>query len=204
MAESEQAGVGNSGAPAAGSVSAEDRAASTASPEERSAGATLLKEEIAPPDEGVLAYVASDEHANSRFLVKAGVPTQAAPVAGSTLGIPPLVNRVGDVWAIFTAGILVTDDPLVIKWCEENPTKCRRSDDPMTKSWATLKALSTDKANRERLVPTDEIDADAAFPPHAIDHALAAQAAKEGSAGSEQVRNAEISRQSAIDTAARK
>ncbi len=195
----EQEGYGDSRAPTAGSVTAEEREKSTASPDERAASASLLKEEIAPPDDGVFAYVASDEFANSRFLVKAGEYTKAAPAAGSTSGIVPLVNRVGDVWAIFTAGILVTDDPLVIAWCEDHPTRCRRSDDPMTKSWATLKALSTDKANRERLVPADEIDADAAFPPHALDTALAAQAAREGSAGAEQVKNAEISRQSAVD-----
>jgi len=191
---------GNSGAPAAGSVTAEERAGSTSSPEERSANAGLLKEKINPAPEGVVAYVASDEFANSRFLVKAGEITKAPPAAGSTSGIIPLVNRIGDVWAVFTAGILVTDDPLVIAWCEANTKKCRRSDDPMTKSWATLRALSTDKANRERLVPTDEIDADAAFPPHALDTDLAAQAAKEGSAGAEQVRNAEISRQSVVDS----
>ena len=191
---------GDSGAPIGGSVTAEQRDEATSSPAERSANAALLKENIDPAPEGVVAYVASDEFANSRFLVKAGEYSKTAPVAGSTSGIIPLVNRIGDIWAVFTAGILVTDDPLVIQWCEDHPTKCRRSDDPMTKSWATLKALSTDKANRERLVPTDEIDADAAFPPHALDNALAAQAAKEGSAGAEQVRNAEISRQSAVDS----
>ena len=191
---------GDSGAPAAGSVTGEERAGAASSPEERAAGTVLLKEEIAPPPDGVYAYVASDEFANSRFLVKAGEPTKAMPQAGSTAGIMPLVNRIGDIWAVFTAGILVTEDPLVIAWCEENQKKCRRSDDPMTKPWATIKGLSTDRANRERLVPTDEIDADAAFPPHALDHALAAQAAKEGSTGSEQVRNAEISRQSAVDS----
>lgn len=188
---------GNSGAPAAGSVTAEERTGAASSPEEKAANAALLKEEIAPSPEGVVAYVAADEFATSRFLVKAGEP-KYRPQEGVTS--PGLRLREGDVWAVFTAGILVTEDPLVIAWCEDNPTKCRRSDDPMTKSWATLKGLSADKANRERLVPTDEIDADAAFPPHALDHALAAQAAKEGSTGSEQVRNAEISRQSAVDS----
>ena len=190
---------GDSGAPVAGSVSDEERAATADSPAERAANATLLKENIAPPEEGVYAYVACDEFANSRFLVKAGEPSKTAPVAGSTSGIIPLINRIGDVWAVFTAGILVTEDPLVIAWCEAHPKRCRRSDDPMTKSWATLKGLSTDKANRERLVPTDEIDADEAFPPHARDNDLAAQAAKDGSVGAMQVQNAENSRQSAVD-----
>ncbi len=190
---------GDSGAPAAGAVSSEEKAAAVATPVERAANATLLEEEIIPGSEDVVAYVAADEFANSRFLVQSGKPTPAPIVAGATSGVIPLINRIGDVWAVFTAGILVTDDPLVIEWCEDNPTKCRRSDDPMTKSWSTLKSLSTDRANRERLVPTDEINADEAFPPHALDTALAAQAAKAGSAGDEQVRNAEISRQSAQD-----
>lgn len=192
--------IGSSSAPVAGSVTTEERVEATSSPEERAINDALLKENIAPPPDGVYAYVASDEFANSRFLVKAGDPIKSPTSPGEGSGIIKLVKREGDVWAIFTAGILVTEDPLVIQWCEDNPTKCRRSDDPMTKSWATMKGLSTDKANRERLVPTDEIDADAAFPPHALDTALAAQAAKEGSAGAEQVRNAEISRQSAVDS----
>jgi hypothetical protein len=104
------------------------------------------------------------------------------------------------VWAIFTAGILTTDNPLVIAWCEDHPERCRRSDDPMTKPWATLKALSTNRANRERSIPSEEMDADAAFPPHVLDNTLAAQAAKDGSAGAKQVQNAEISRQSAEAT----
>lgn len=190
---------GDSRAPQAGEVTAEQKEEQNFTPVERAAHNALLKESIDAPDDGVYAYVAADEHANSRFLVKAGKPTQVAAAAGSTSGIVPLVNRVGDIWAIFTAGILVTEDADVIKWCEARPHMCRRSDDPMTRSWATMKALSSHRANRERLVPTDEIDADIAFPALGLQSGLAEEAAKDGSAGAQQVRNAEISRQSVVD-----
>lgn len=190
---------GSSGAPVAGQVSPEERAAGVATSEEKQANDALAGSEVEAPPEGFVAYVASEEFATSRFLVKAGEP-KYRPQEGMTS--PGLRLREGDVWAVFTAGILVSDDPLVIAWCEAHPTRCRRSDDPMTKSWATLKGLSADRANRERLLATDEIDADAAFPPNALDSALAAQAAKEGSAGANAVRDAEISRESAAKVAA--
>ena len=191
---------GDSQAPQAGEVSAEQQAEQNFTPAERSAHNELLKENVAAPDDEIYAYEAADEHPKRRSRLKEGRHNKVAAAAGSTSGIVPLVNRTGDIWAVFTAGILVTEDPLVVTWCEVRPHMCRRSDDHMTRSWATMKALASHRANRERLVPTDEIDADIAFPASGLTSGLAAEAAKEGSAGAEQVRNAEISKQSLIDT----
>jgi len=185
-------GFGNSGAPEAGAPSQQERQDLPDNQAATAAASTLEKQELAVPieDEGMVAYVAAAQHANSRWLVHPGEVVKAAIAAGVTTGIIPLVKRDGDIWAKFVNGVMVTDDPAIIKWCGENTDKCRRSDDPMTKGWATLKNLQARKANREQLVDPSEMNADEAFPADLTEH-LKSQAAKSGSAGDELVKNAE-------------
>lgn len=192
-----QAEYGDSGAPEAGTVTAEQKDADRPDNQGAVAAAGLLeKEDIAvKDDDGMVAYVASDEYANSRWLVKPGDIVKTAMAAGSTTGIIPLVTRTGDIWAKFVGGIMVTDVKEVIEWCSLHTDICRRSDDPMTRSWATMKSLQTRKANREQLVDASEMNADEAFPADLTEH-IAAQAAKSGSVGSDAVDNAELTKAS--------
>lgn len=192
-------GYGDSGAPEMGTVTAEEKAADRPDSQGSVAAAGLLdKEDIAvEADDGLVSYVASDEHANSRWLVKPGDAIKTAIPAGVTTGIIPLVKREGDIWAKFVNGVMVTDVPEVIEWCSKNTDKCRRSDDPMTKGWATLKSLQARRANREQLVDPSEMNADEAFPADLAEHI--AQAAKSGSAGADAVDNAELTKKSIRD-----
>ncbi len=188
---------GDSGAPEMGTVTAEQKAADRPDVQGSVAAAGLLdKEAIAvEADDNLVSYVAADTYANSRWLVKQGDIVKTAIPAGVTTGIVPLVTRIGDIWAKFTNGILVTDVAEVIEWCSRHTDICRRSDDPMTKGWATLKNLQTRKANREQLVDASEMNADEAFPADMVEH-IAAQAAKSGSAGAAVVENAELTKKS--------
>ncbi|KKN83855.1 hypothetical protein LCGC14_0295080 [marine sediment metagenome] len=189
---------GNSGAPTGGEVSSEQRQEATKdAPGAKAAHQQFEQEEVvAPTEESLVAYVAAGEHANSKFLVKAGVVIKAPMTANTPLGMTPLSSREGDVWAKFVNGVMVTDDPLVIKWCSERPAICRRSDDPLTKSWATIKDLQTKKANRELLIDPSAMDADEDFPAGTFDHSRG-QGAKEDSPGGKAVAAAELSRLSA-------
>jgi hypothetical protein len=191
-------GYGNSGAPAEGVVTpAERNEAAPGLPGRQEAAEQLKTTEVAvEAPEGMVAFVAAAEHANSDYLVEAGKLVKAPFTAGTTPGMIPIVKRDGDVWAKFTSGVLTTDDPKVIKWCDEHPTICRRSDDPTTKSWATLKELQARKSNREQLLDTSEMDADEAFPPNLVNN-LREQAAKPGSSGDQLVERAEQERAAA-------
>lgn len=186
-----------SGAPEAGVVSPEARREAREDDADAQGAAQHFQREevVVPPEEGLVAYVAAGEYANATYLIKAGEPVKAPLQAGGTIGIVPLVKRESDVWAKFINGVLVTDKPEVIKWCDEHPTICRRSDDPATKAWATLKDLQTHRANRERLHDPSEMDADASFPAGLTDN-LREQAAKPGSPGGRAVESAEITKQS--------
>ena len=163
---------GDSGAPAEGIVSPEQRAeAAQVVAGSKEAAAVFNPADAvvtSPDDDELIAYVAAEAYANSRWLVKHGVAVKAPIGSGTTPGMIPLVKREGDVWVKFVNSVMVTKDPLVIAWCEENTDKCRRSDDPTTKGWATLKSLKASRANREKLIDTTEMDADAAFPPGLI------------------------------------
>ncbi len=199
-------GFGTSGAPEAGAPEQSERLDAPDVAGAAQAAGQLEKEELAVEieDTGMIAYVASATHANSRWLVRPGKVVATAVPAGVTTGIIPLVKRDGDIWAKFVNGVMVTEDPIVIKWCGENTDICRRSDDPMTKGWATLKNLQARKANREQLVDPSEMNADEAFHPGNLQEHIAAQAAKSGSAGDTLVKNAELTKKSIEDTAARK
>ncbi len=197
-------GFGNSGAPEAGVVSPEQRQADAPDAQGAAAAAGKLdKDTIAvEADDGLVSYVAAAQHANSRWLVKAGEVVKTAIPAGVTTGIIPLVKREGDIWAKFINGVMVTDDPVVIDWCASHTTICRRSDDPSTKGWATLKGLQARKANREQLIDASEMDADEAFPADLTSH-IRNEAAKSGSPGSDAVENAELTKEGIREQRAR-
>ncbi len=194
-------GFGSSGAPAEGQVAPEQRKAATADqPGTQSAEQKFNSEAgtVVGEETGLVGFVSDPEHANKRWLVKAGTPIKTAMAAGGSVGVIPLVTREGDVWAKFVNGVLVTDDPVIITWCDEHPAICRRSDDPATKGWATLKELSVHRSNRERLLDPSDMNADESFPPGMANVAgLRAEAAKVSSAGGQLVENAELSKQSA-------
>jgi hypothetical protein len=188
-------GFGDSGAPTRGEVSPQEKAEVTDGVQGAvSASSTFQEaEEVAPADEGLVAYVSAEEYANSRHLITPGTPIKAPIAAGGTVGIIPLIRRDGDIWARFVNSILVTDEPDVIAWCDAHTKICRRSSDPMTKSWATVKGLQARKANRDRILDSSEMDADEAFPPGIVGR-LQEQAAKPGSTGAKLVEDAETTK----------
>jgi hypothetical protein len=187
-------GYGDSGAPIEGVVSPEERTEhQTDASGAQAANQQFQSEEVkVAPDSGLVAFVAAAEYANRDHLVVQGKPVYR-PQEGATS--PWMRSRDGDVWAKFVEGILVTDDLQVIEWCDAHPKICRRSDDPMTKSWATLKELQARRANREQLLDPSTMDADESFPPHLMD-AAREQAAKPDSPGGRLVESAEVSKHS--------
>lgn len=191
------AGFGDSGAPIEGAPTQAERLDAPDAAGAAQAAGTLDKETITAemPESGMVAYVAAAQHANSRWLVQPGEVVKAGIAAGVTTGIIPLVKREGDIWAKFINGVLVTDVTEIIQWCGDHTDICRRSDDPMTKGWATLKSLQARKANREQLVDPSEMDADEAFPAGVAD-AIAAASAKPGSIGDKAVKDAELTKKS--------
>ena len=185
-------------APVAGTVSASERQDAHADlPGTQEAAQILGKEDtVVPADDGLVAFVAAEEFANSKWLVKAGTVVEAPPQVGGTIGIIPAVTRKGDIWVKFVNSVFVTDNPDAIQWCEENSTICRPESDPATKAWATLKSLQTRRANRERLLDPTEMDADQSFPVGSGKSALQEQVASPDSVGGKAVESARISRES--------
>lgn len=191
---------GNSEAPIVGPVTTEERRAALEGVTERRDAATMLAQEpVAPPPEELSkfqSFVAAREYANATFLVQPGKPVPLPPAFAAGSSIQPLARREGDIWAKFAGGVLVTDNPVVVKWCEEHPKVCRSSDDPMTKGWATVKDMQARLSNRDALVDASQLDADETFPPGMAETLLAqAQAAKRGSAGVDAVEGAEAARE---------
>ena len=141
------------------------------------ASARLQEEQTieAPQASESRTFVSAEEYNNTRFLAREGKVVKAPIVAGSTSGIVPLITRTDDLFAEFTAGVLVTKVPEVIAWCKAHPQVCRDATDPRTPGWATLKAMQAPKANREAALGK-EIDVDAmAFPElSGVDGAVAA------------------------------
>jgi hypothetical protein len=185
---------GSSGAPTEGVVSSQQRQDATADQAGAAAAAQTLEKEsvVAEAEDGLVAYVAAAEFANHRWLVKAGEPVYLRQEGATS---PGMRSRDGDVWAKFVNGVLVTDKPEVIAWCEAHPTICRRETDPSTKAWATLKALQTRLANRERLLDPTEMNADESFPVNGAGN-LHEQPASPDSAGGQAVESARLSRES--------
>jgi len=101
----------------------------------------------------------SPEQLNSEFLVVAGELVTAGANAFSG-GLPIAMRRDGDVFAKFTNGILATDDPDIIAWCEANPDICRDAADPQTEAWAMLKDMQLETSSKESTLPRNaNIDA---------------------------------------------
>ncbi len=184
----------DSGAPAEGVVTPAQREEATGDVEGTRAAAETLRSEqnVEPMEEGYVSFVAAPEYANEKILVHVGKEVRA-PQEG--VQFPGVRRRDGDIKAAFSNGVLVTNDPVVIKWCDDNPTKCRRADDPLTPSWATLKEMTTRRANRDPLEDASHLNADAAFPQGGLD-ALREQAAKSGSSGDDAVKNAQLTQKS--------
>ena len=186
---------GNSGAPTEGTVKPEERAAATEHVTGTKTATEQFSDEIvqAPGNPELVAFVASSEHANRDWLVVQGTPVYKKEEGATS---PGMRSRDGDVWAKFVDGILVTDDPRVIAWCDENTKICRRADDPMTKSWATIKALQARRANREQILDSSEMDADASFPVGGAGELVTkAEAAKSNSAGDTLVESALLTKE---------
>ncbi len=187
--------VENSGAPVEGEVTDEQREHSLKDMMQNKAAHDSFKpEEVeVKPDDGFVSFVAAAEFNDCKFLVKEGKVVEHR----NDTNRPGMRGREGVKKARFTNGVLATDDPEVIAWCDAHTTICRRASDPMTKGWASMKDMNVKKANRERLQDPSALDADAAFPPGSemLDR-LREQAAKDSSVGGELVRSAELTKQS--------
>ena len=192
---------GNSGAPDGGVATAAARDAALGDvPGIQAASATLGKETIVvEAEDGLVAFVAAEEYANNKWLIEAGKVIKAPVQAGGTIGIVPAVTREGDVWARFVNGILVTDDPKVIAWCNARPTICRPETDPSTKAWATLKSMQTRRANRERILDPSEMNADETFPVGQTK--LSEHVVSDDSQGGQAVESARVTRESVASAA---
>lgn len=89
-------------------------------------------------------------HKNERVLVQPGkVVSRPNPSAAMDADI----RRDGDIWAHFRDGILVTDDPTVISWCEGHSDFCRDALHPRTKAWATLIEAQMVTSTQEARLP---------------------------------------------------
>jgi len=113
----------------------------------------------------------SPAHKNEKFLVQAGKIVQAAPNSFSG-GLPIDLRRDGDVWAEFHDGILLTEDPVVIAWCEANdgspipaiteddevtyePDICKDAEDPQARAWVALKENTLETSTKTASLPRD-------------------------------------------------
>jgi hypothetical protein len=67
-----------------------------------------------------------------------------------------------DKWAVFRGGILVTDDPEIIAWCQEHDTICRDANAPGTEFWFNVKRAQIPLANQDPSLDQG-IDVDAAL-----------------------------------------
>jgi len=104
---------------------------------------------------------------NTRYLVRGGEvihlrdqnsATGFRDVSRETPGSP----EKSDKWAVFTNGVLVTNDTEVIAWCEENDDICRDANAPGTEFWFNVKQAQIPLATREPSLDQG-IDVDAAL-----------------------------------------
>jgi len=107
---------------------------------------------------GYVAYVTYDAHLNTEFMVEPGTPVKLPPSPYTPPGVVSISHREGDVVARFVGGILTTNDPQVIDWCDNHPTICRPAADPRTKGWLALK--NTQVATSTREAQNHDLDAD--------------------------------------------
>lgn len=133
--------------------------------------------------EADLRQFVSPHQPNSKYLAIVG-KARAVPLSVNSNGIEILIDRQGDKWAEFASGVLTTDDPDVIEWCEahtgdpkahdayhrahgmRNPRDCGAPvglcmpEGPNVGVWAKLKELTISTANHDVQIPP-EIDIDA-------------------------------------------
>jgi len=126
------------------------------------------------PIPGLRVFI-SPQHPNTSFLVKGGTVVSFRD-PNSPTGKRD-VSRDGDIWAEFHNGVLATDDPEVIAWCEAHgpyadahvayhkekgtdPRRCQvrvglccDASNPMAEAWAEFKAAQVPLANREATMP---------------------------------------------------
>jgi len=125
-----------------------------------------------PPLRGVRVFICPQQP-NSLFLVKAGTVISFRD-PNSPTGKRD-ASREGDIWAEFIEGVLSSDDPEVIAWCEAHsvdealhqvyhrergqkscPIKtglCCDAAHPMAEIWADMKSAQMPLANREATMP---------------------------------------------------
>lgn len=97
---------------------------------------------------------------NTSFLVKPGELVRLRD-QNSPTGYRDTM-REGDVRAVFTSGVLVTNDPVIIAWCEANPDKCRDANLAGTEFWFNVRQAQIPLANRDPSLDQG-IDVDAAL-----------------------------------------
>lgn len=146
--------------------------ARTASAEKAATGmdaAIATGKRIAP--KGTLRLFLSAQHPNTKFLVQVG-EVQSFKAQDSPTGRRD-TNREGDVWAQFSGGMLATNDPIVVEWCEahgpdedlhreyhrareESTRACRAGHgvccdaaDPNAAHWVAMKDAQIPNASRE-------------------------------------------------------
>jgi hypothetical protein len=128
-----------------------------------------------PPLESTVRVFICPQEPNTRYLVKAGTVVSFRD-PNSPTGKRD-AQREGDIWAEFIEGVLATDDPEVIAWCEAHsvdealhqvyhrergqnirncpikPGLCCDATHPMAEIWADMKSAQMPLANREATMP---------------------------------------------------
>jgi hypothetical protein len=77
------------------------------------------------------------------------------PFVSMTDGVITRTNRIGDKFAQFNDGLLATDDPQIIAWCESMFPTVMDYYSPETASLATLAKLQTPRADYDPEVSAD-------------------------------------------------
>lgn len=105
---------------------------------------------------GYRGFVAPLEQ-NTSILVKAGTIVQIRDPSSPT-GFRD-ASRQGDIFATFVNGVLVTNVPEVIAWCESHDALCRDVNDPQTDVWYEMKLAQIPLSTRDpSMAPSINID----------------------------------------------
>lgn len=104
---------------------------------------------------------------NTRILVRKGDvvrrPDQNSPSGFRDVSREdPEHPEKSDLWANFVQGVLVTDNPEIIAWCEAHPETCRDANLESTEFWYSVKRAQLTLANQDPSLPAG-IDVDAAL-----------------------------------------
>lgn len=109
----------------------------------------VLKESL-PATPGPRRVFVAPAHQNEKILVKAGTPiTRPNPAAAMDM----VIRRDGDIWARFQDGILSTEEPEVIAWCEAHSNFCRDAEHPQTRAWAVMTEAQMETSTQESRIP---------------------------------------------------